>query len=392
MINRVNRNKCCGCAACVQVCPVGCIHMQEDDEGFLFPRLDSTRCIKCNKCVRVCPAMVVLPTQKPTACYAYRSKDIEVLENTSSGGFFTAAARKALKRGGVVFGASFNDKNEVGHCFIESEEKLDLLRRSKYVQSRIGEAFVKCRQILDQGRVVLFCGTPCQIKALKLFLPQKYDNLIAVDFVCHGVPSPGVFRRYLADLADAKEMELSALHDINFRDKGAGFSYPFSFSYSFSSSFFMENPAENIFLKGFLADIYLRRSCYNCPAKGHSSGADYTICDFWGVEKRLPSFRVDNIPGVSQVFVKNDALGLFDGPLEDADVMPLDLRQWWVEPLWLKRSVSYTTRRKRFFNGYKLNVPLSRLVLQCLEPTLLDKVKTYIRRLQIIAARMVGVI
>lgn len=349
MVDAVNRNDCCGCEACAQSCPSRCIDMREDEEGFLFPKVDTPRCIKCGRCLKVCPALNKGIKRRPTDCFAYRTKDVDLLQKTSSGGFFTAAANKVLDAGGIVFGAAFNAKNEVVHAYVECSEELDSLRRSKYVQSRVGEAFIKCREFLVKGRKVLFCGTPCQIKALKLFLIKNYDNLTTIDFVCHGVPSPGVYRRYLEELAKKKGHPLSELHDVNFRDKGLGYAYSFSFSFSFS--FYRENPRENIFLKGFLNDLYLRRSCYNCKSKCFSSGADYTMCDFWTVNKFLPGFADKTIPGVSQVFVLNDKLGLFANTLAD-ECRGLDVRDRRLIQCWAVESVPLTHRRERFFNKF----------------------------------------
>lgn len=335
----------------MQACPARCIDVHEDEEGFLFPKFDVLRCLNCGKCLKVCPVTNEIPRLTNIACYAYRSRDEDLLKKTSSGGFFTAAAERVLAEGGAVFGAAFNAKNEVVHTYIESPRDLDSLRRSKYVQSRGGNAFIKCKSFLNNGRKVLFCGTPCQIKALKLFLGKDYEILTTIDFVCHGVPSPGVFKRYLSELAEKKGHTLSELHDINFRDKGLGFACSYSFSFSFGSSFCRETPKENVFLKGFLADLYLRRSCHNCKAKGFSSGADYTMCDFWAVERFLPGFAGKTVPGVSQIFVVDDKLGLFAHPIPEC-AQKLDIRQKGMVQVWAVQSVPRTRRRDRFYQSY----------------------------------------
>jgi coenzyme F420-reducing hydrogenase beta subunit len=152
MISIVSRDKCCGCEACVQICPTGCISLKEDDEGFLLPQLDVKKCINCSKCDSVCPILNKIDPQPVLTCYAYRTKNEELLKRTSSGGFFSYAAEKVLVNRGVVFGAAFKDRNEVEHQFIESIEDLDRLRRSKYVQSRIGTSFIDCKRFLHDGR------------------------------------------------------------------------------------------------------------------------------------------------------------------------------------------------------------------------------------------------
>lgn len=390
MIDSVDRDICCGCEACAQVCPVHCVQMREDCEGFLFPQVDASKCLNCSKCLKVCPALNMLPKRAPTACYAYRSMDSELLRRTSSGGFFTLAAERTISDGGVVFGAAFNETNEVVHTFIESSCDLDLLRRSKYVQSRIGNAYVTCKTILESGRKVLFCGTPCQIKALNLFLGKKYENLTMIDFVCHGVPSPGVFRRYLSELSKKLRHSHSELHDINFRDKGLGFAYPFSFSFSSSGSRFMENPKVNVFLKGFLNDLFLRRSCHNCRAKKFSSGADYTMCDFWTVDRFLSGFADKSVPGVSQVFVASDRLGLW-GDCNQLNESRLDMTQRGIVQVWADESVPMTKARKRFYCGYIAGDTVEVSVLKGCKTTRLEWLANRVRGLFCTALRRVGV-
>lgn len=379
MVERVPRFKCCGCEACIQACPKRCISMVETTEGFLYPRVDDRECVKCGRCLKVCPALNKLESSRPVAGYAYRSKDDELLKKTSSGGFFTAAAEKVLEENGVVFGAAFNDQNEVVHCFIENEGDLDKLRRSKYVQSRIGTAFVDCRYFLEQGRRVLFCGTPCQVKALNLFLGKKFENLVTIDFVCHGVPSPGVFRRYLEELARDKGGDINELHEINFRAKGFGYSYSFAFAFAFAH--YMENPYDNIFLRGFLRDVYLRRSCYNCSAKGFTGGSDYTMCDFWTVKKYMPNFPTGEVPGVSQVFIHADKLKIFERANSNAIAVPFDVCDKRFIQRWAMDSVPLTWRRKKFFELFLLEKKFAKTTEIVTRRTFIELLNATFRRI-----------
>lgn len=164
MVDAVNRNDCCGCEACAQVCPSRCIDMREDEEGFLFPKVYASRCIKCGRCLKVCPARNKGIKRRPAACFAYRTKDVDLLQKTSSGGFFTAAASKVLEAGGVVFGAAFNEKNEVVHGCVECFEELDSLRRSKYVQSRIGDAFLNAGNFSQKAARCSFAVLPVKLR------------------------------------------------------------------------------------------------------------------------------------------------------------------------------------------------------------------------------------
>ena len=197
MINIEDKKQCCGCSACVQRCPKQCIVMKEDEEGFLYPVADKDVCIDCNLCEQVCPVLRQREEREPLDVYAAFNKNEEVRMQSSSGGVFTALAESIIKEGGVVFGARFNEDWEVVHDYVETVEGLSAFRGSKYVQSRIGCTFSQAEQFLKQGRKVLFSGTPCQIAGLKLFLRKEYENLLSVDFICHGVPSPGVWRQYL---------------------------------------------------------------------------------------------------------------------------------------------------------------------------------------------------
>ena len=203
MIKIRQNSDCCGCNACTQSCPLKCISLREDREGFLYPEADLERCCNCRLCNKVCPVINRRETGNPLSVYAVKNRDEEIRRQSSSGGIFTLLAEKILDENGVVFGARFDENWDVKHDYVETREGLALFRGSKYVQSRIGDSYLQAQQFLKKGRKVLFSGTPCQIAGLKLFLGKEYDNLLAVDFVCHGVPSPLVWRMYLSQLIDS---------------------------------------------------------------------------------------------------------------------------------------------------------------------------------------------
>lgn len=320
-----DKKLCCGCGACVQRCPKSCISMREDNEGFLYPEVNKEICIDCGLCEKVCPVINQSEERKPMAVYAAKHKDERIRLASSSGGVFTAIAESVIDEGGVVFGARFDKDWSVIHGYTETKEGLAAFRGSKYVQSRIGESYKDTEAFLKTGRKVLFSGTPCQIAGLKRFLRKEYDNLLTVDFICHGVPSPGVWREYLkeetARQCGGKNSVLSHLKDklgdvrienISFRDKRLGWK-KFSFSLTLSTTngsgakntvFLSESLDKNIFLRGFLADLYLRPSCHACLAKKFKSGSDVTIGDFWGVQNVMP--EIDDDKGVSVLFILKD--------------------------------------------------------------------------------------
>ena len=305
---------CCGCEACAQVCPKRCIVMQEDDEGFLYPVTNKNICIDCHLCEQVCPILNQIEGRHPLQIYTTFNPDMTVRMNSSSGGIFSMFAEQVIKEGGVVFGALFDEHWNVVHGYVDTLEGITLLRGSKYVQSRIGNAYQEAKLLLKEGRKVLFSGTPCQIAGLKTYLRHKeYENLLTIDVVCHGVPSPGVWRKYLqeevAQQRDGKNTVLPRpIHEkdvlvegISFRDKGLGWKkYSFALALSTTNgsgekfSFCSCMPLnENPFLKGFIADLYLRPSCYHCVYKNFSSQSDVTLADAWGVWDYYPKMYDD---------------------------------------------------------------------------------------------------
>lgn len=323
---------CCGCEACVQRCPKGCIDFREDAEGFRYPQVDTERCIDCGSCERVCPVIHRDEPRAPQQVFAAKNPDEEVRSASSSGGVFSMLAQSTIDHGGVVFGAGFDEHWAVVHDYAETAEGLAAFRGSKYVQSRIGGSFVRAERFLKSGREVLFSGTPCQIAGLRRFLGREYANLLTVDVVCHGVPSPAVWRKYLEGImrpegAVGKNTVSSSLNEmpvitgISFRDKKLGWK-KFGFEIRGKAAFeaaensvlksginherivLSEPLTENVYMRGFLCDLYLRPSCHACPARSGRSGSDLTIADFWGIGHFYPQFDDDR--GVSLVLVGSE--------------------------------------------------------------------------------------
>lgn len=199
MLQLTDKQDCCGCHACASVCARQCITMQEDNEGFLYPVVDASTCTDCGLCEKVCPVINQDEPRKPLKVYAAKNRNEEIRRQSSSGGIFTPLAESVIRDGGVVFGAKFDKDWNVVHAWTDTIEGITDFRGSKYVQSTIGDAYREAREFLKQGRKVLFSGTPCQIAGLRKFLRKEYDNLLAVDVVCHGVPSPLVWRKYLEE-------------------------------------------------------------------------------------------------------------------------------------------------------------------------------------------------
>lgn len=323
MIEILQKYDCCGCSSCVQVCPKQCIVMQEDEEGFAYPKVDVSLCVDCHLCEKSCPVLNQSDAELPNQVFAATIMDQDILTKSSSGGIFSAFAEIVLQLGGVVYGAAFDEHWGVHHICVSTLEGLKDIRGSKYVQSNIEGTYHEAEMVLKDGRYVLFSGTPCQIAGLKKYLKKDYDILYCIDVICHGVPSNRVWREYLksipAKLVVGKNTVFSSLislpviKGINFRDKTYGWK-KFGFSTSLSvdqqetgNSVDLplknhEYHMENIFMRGFLNNLYLRPSCYHCPARQGKSGSDIQLGDFWGVTRRYPDFYNEN--GVSLIMIK----------------------------------------------------------------------------------------
>lgn len=295
---------CCGCGACVSICAKGAITMKEDAAGFIFPSVNEELCVSCGRCADVCvfTKKGVGAGNEPEV-YAAVYKDTRVLENSSSGGIFTPLASAVLDEGGAVFGAAWNENNELEHICVESKEELKRLRGSKYVQSSTKDTFKQAKKLLNEGRSVCYCGTPCQIAGLKAFLGREYENLLTIDLVCHGVPS---MRMLSDDLKALTGDSFKAIKDIRFRDKRYGWAVKGcvvtddkEIKYDAGSS-----PYYFYFLKG---EVY-RESCYNCRFPSEGRQGDITLGDYWGIHgdmiKKLGDINPDK--GISCVLVNTE--------------------------------------------------------------------------------------
>lgn len=323
MITIYDKSDCCGCAACVQICPKQCILFNEDNHGFRYPLVDENKCVNCGLCEKVCPVLNQYAPKDPINVYAGINSDDVIRSNSSSGGVFASLAESVIKNGGAVFGAGFDSDWEVEHVFIETEKDLHILRGSKYLQSRIGNTYKKAQEFLNQGRIVLYSGTSCQTAGLKRYLRKDYDNLITVDVVCHGVPSPLVWRKYLDQLIDQSGCtSKDDIKYIDFRDKMTGWK---SFSLTIKKSdrvvIFHEIHNQNQFMRLFLTNLSIRPSCFKCPAKQGKSCSDITLADYWGIDRLYP--QADDDKGISLIIVNSDKGSEF---LRDQNIKMFDTK------------------------------------------------------------------
>lgn len=294
---------CSGCHSCFSSCPKNAILMKENVEGFLYPVIDDSLCIKCGKCEKVCPVLnnEKIKSEKIPEAYAIINNDEKIRLESSSGGVFSAIAEKVIEQNGIVFGVKLNENQVAIHSFTDNLEGLSVFRGSKYVQSDIGKSFLECKSFLEQGRYVLFTGTPCQIEGLKSFLGKDYENLLCMDIICHGVPSPKLWKHYV----NFQEKKLaSRVVKTAFRRKFDGWKqYSLSFTFA-NDSEYCASLNKDSYLQLFLKDVCLRESCYQCSSKKLNRVSDITVADFWGIQNELP--EMDDDKGTSFVLVHSE--------------------------------------------------------------------------------------
>lgn len=293
--------KCNGCSTCAWLCPVHAITMTESPEGFKYPQIDKNKCIDCHLCEKRCPVLhSVTLNDCDIAAYACINTDEYIRKESSSGGVFSLCAEYIINAGGVVFGARFDESFSVVHGFVRTVDELSAFRGSKYVQSDIGNVYTECKVFLDSGLPVLFTGTPCQIAGLKAYLNKEYENLYLIDVICHGVPSPLLWKKYFSYRTG---QENSPVQKISFRRKDFGWKrYSVAFTYK-NTAEYRETLDRDFYMQLFLRNVCLRESCYSCSFKTEHRCSDLTIADFWGVDKVCPEMFDDK--GTSLVLVQS---------------------------------------------------------------------------------------
>lgn len=362
--------------------------MVEDDQGFRYPKVDFNTCIDCHLCEHVCPVLNESDPSKPLAVYAAKNLNNEERMHSSSGGIFITLAKQVIADGGVVFGARFDDNWEVCHSYADNIEGVRAFMGSKYVQSYIGDSYHQAEEFLNAGRRVMFTGTPCQLAGLRRYLRKDYGKqLLKVDVVCHGAPSPRVWRDYLKHttqqhIAVKSTVSQPGLNNdktpiltgIFFRDKRIsweryGFSVyaitrtsePNTDSHpSQNAELLFEPLANNVYMKGFLKDLYLRPSCYACPAKSNKSGSDLTLADFWGIKHSYPQLYDDR--GVSLILANTPFGQSVLSTLVDVNIHEVDYNVALTCNPSIERSASAPKQRTEFWHRYPMDG------IACIEP------------------------
>lgn len=326
MISILDKTKCCGCTACYNNCPKQCISMRPDEEGFLYPAIDERQCLNCGLCENVCPVLnhSVDNNRKLPIAYIIRTNSQKDLSESTSGGFSTPLAKWIFQQRGSVWTAGYDENWNVIHReYKRDDEEFKKTRGSKYVQSRLGGCFSKIRNELDEGMPVCFIGTTCQVYGLKQFLKKEYDNLITVDLVCHGTPSPKLWRKYL-DYQTEKYG--SKIEKINFRNKTYGY-------HSGTMKLIFENGKTytgsarvDYMLKSFFSEISSRPSCYSCAFKHENRISDFTVFDCWHMGELLD--KKDDDRGYTNLLIHSDkGKKILHRILSEYTVFPVDAKK-----------------------------------------------------------------
>lgn len=342
------KEDCCGCTACMNICPVKAVTMVSDEEGFLYPVIDEKKCIRCNMCRKTCDFVKKHDwhSMKQPKAYAAKMKSDKERAASQSGGMFAALSEAVLDMGGVVYGAGFDSNWDVVHKRAVTKVERDAMRGSKYVQSRMGNNFEKVITDMQSGKYVLFSGTHCQCAGLKSLLEMKKVNtekLFLVDLICHGVPSPKVYRAFQKFMTEKYK---GKLEEINFRNKN-------KFGWHSHTESLKINGKEHdsiCFREMFYSHNILRPSCFQCPYKHTVHLTDITIGDCWGIENWAADF--DDNKGVSLTLVNTDkGQKLFNLAKERFNYRNADIKKCLQLPL--QKPFEKPSTRERFWYDFQ---------------------------------------
>lgn len=348
MIEIKDKKMCCGCTACVNICPKQCIHMEYDEEGFLYPVVNKEKCINCGLCEKVCP---ILNKKEEKICnqkaYVINNKNDEIRKESTSGGAFTAIAKYIIKNGGVVYGATFNDNWEVVHKKAEREQDLKQFRGSKYVQSNLDHIFSEIKKQLDEDRWVCFSGTPCQIEGISNFLKKDYDKLVLVDVVCRAVPSPGFLKKYLKYIKENK-LNGNEINQVLFRDKSKyGYRYS-TMTIKTEKDTYRAGVETDPYLRAFFENYSDRPSCYECKFRKKCRNSDFTIWDCFNIEDF--NKEMDDNKGTTRMLIHSDkGKKIFENLKEDFYYIEVSPEQLTKDVREMKYSVKPNINREDFF-------------------------------------------
>lgn len=361
-----DKRDCCGCSACVNICPKQAITMEKDEYGFIYPVIDQEKCVECGKCKKACGYQQKREDIENISTWVAINKNENDLKKSSSGGVFSAIARAFIEDGGVVFGCAMINENSTltpRHIMVDTVRDLHKLQGSKYVQSYIGDTYKIVKGMLERGKKVLFSGTPCQVAGLYSFLEKKqYSSLYTIDIICHGVPSADFFQAYISELNKKGNSKVTS---FLFRDKDNGWGLTSSITYTNNTGIKVKkflSARRSSYYSLFLSSKTYRINCYSCPFAGLNRPGDITIGDYWGIEKQHPEYlngssaNIDETKGVSCILV-NSTQGnkMIDAYQKNLQLLKSDIKSAAKYNGQLNMPSSYSKDREIILNIYKNN-------------------------------------
>ncbi|MCQ2754258.1 MAG: Coenzyme F420 hydrogenase/dehydrogenase, beta subunit C-terminal domain, partial [bacterium] len=359
---KVQKN-CTGCTACICVCPQNAIVAKEDNNGFIFPVIDNQKCVNCGLCNTVCPIVKKKSINVgQSQIYAVVNTDDNIRMNSSSGGAFYEIASHFIDVGGIVYGVAMSDDSKKAE-HIKATTKSDLLKilGSKYLQSDITGIFYDVKSELKKGTKVLFSGTPCQVNGLKAYLRTNYDNLFTVDFVCHGVPSPKVWRSYIGEKQKDNNCTVTS---VSFRNKISGWKkYSLKIDYSNGKTEY-SSVVSDPYLKAFVHNLTMRESCFDCQFRKIHRKSDITLADCWGSEYYLKDYNDDK--GITAVIIHSDKAEDLLLNLENLKKLNVDFDDFIRYNPSLINNIPHNFNRKYFFRQFsKTPEKTSQILVEC---------------------------
>lgn len=346
------KEECYGCTACYSICPQKAISMDCDDEGFAYPHVNQSLCISCGKCLQVCPRRIARSDFSPVSIYGIKHPDENVRKSSSSGGAFTCIAQWIESQGGTIYGVTYDEKFRAVHRSSDDMGGWHDFRKSKYMQSNLGNTFRDVYNDLKLGKWVLFSGTPCQVDGLQYFLRgTNTENLLTCDIVCHGTPSPKIWSDYLRFLEKNRRAKISS---VDFRDKSKQGWHDSTLTIRdvYGNTLLEEKQNKNCFFLLFFNHLILRPSCHECKYANLSRPGDFTLGDYWGIEKHFPHF--DDNKGVSLLMCNSlKATQVWDNIKSSVMSIQLDASQC-LQPN-LCAPASSSNRRNIFWEDYRKN-------------------------------------
>lgn len=348
MIDIKDKKDCCGCTACMNICPNGAIKMEKDEEGFTYPKIDKTLCINCNLCDKVCPIQEKKKEKSRVSIgYIVNNKDDKIRMQSTSGGAFSAISDYIITQGGIVYGACFDDDFNVLHIGVKNKEEIYRLRGSKYVQSDLRETFKEIKKHLEEEKMVCFSGTPCQVEGLRNYLRKDYENLITVDVVCRAVPSPKLYKKYLKYIQKEK-LDNEKITKVSFRDKEKyGYKYS-TMTIKGEKKEYRNGIETDTYLRAFFNNISDRPSCYSCQFRTIDRKSDFTIWDCFITENFEKSMD-DNLGTTRVVIHTKKGEKVFNSIKDQFIYKQIEVEKLISDMKELKYDVEENKIRKQFF-------------------------------------------